>query len=120
MYESALKELNGRNAEIKPDDWQKYLQMWGYRQTDLDVILQRAEKITSDQLNADRRGRLLTLLKATKHEAPLDDVTAAAVSSSILFRAFGISSHLNFKLNNESIENKSFIFYRLICMDLRN
>lgn len=73
--------MNGRNVVIKAEDWQKYLQTYGYRQSDIDEILKRAEKIPSDQLDADRRARLLKFLKGTKHEASLDDVNAALVST---------------------------------------
>lgn len=77
--------MNGRNVVIKSEDWQKYLQTYGYRQSDIDEILKRAEKIPSDQLDVDRRARLLTFLKGTKHEASLADIKAALVSISACF-----------------------------------
>lgn len=53
--------MGGRNVVIKVEDCQKYLQTHGYRQSDLDQVLQRAGKIPSDQLNANRRVRLLNM-----------------------------------------------------------
>lgn len=76
--------MNGRNVIIKPEDWQKYLQRWGYQQNDLTEILRRAENIPSDRLDADRKARLITFLKATEHLASLDDVKVALVSLFLL------------------------------------
>lgn len=81
-----MKDLNGSNVVITPDDWQAYLHRWGYQQSDIDEILRRAEKISTDQFNPDRKARLLTLLKGTKHEATMDDVKAALVN---IFDFFG-------------------------------
>lgn len=75
--------MNGRNVIVTPDDWQKYLQRWGFRENDLAEILRRAENIPADRLDAERKARLVTFMKATKHEASLDDVKAALVSQFI-------------------------------------
>lgn len=75
--------MNGRDVLITTEDWHKYLQTWGFQQSDLDEILKRVDNIPSDKLDSDRKARLLTLLKGTKHEATLDDVKAAHVSTEI-------------------------------------
>lgn len=72
--------MNGRNTVITPNEWQTYLQRWGYRENDVAEILRRAENIPADRLDVSRKARLLTFLKAIKHEASLDDVKAALVS----------------------------------------
>lgn len=77
--------MNGGNVIITAEDWQKYLQRWGFRENDLAEALRRAENIPSDRLDADRKARLITFMKATKHEASLDDVKAALVSQSFFW-----------------------------------
>lgn len=83
VYESLLKELNGRDAVVKPDDAYIYLQRWGFRQNDMAKILQKANEIPSDSLNAKRKARLTTFLKGIQNEATLDEIKAAFVSTLI-------------------------------------
>lgn len=81
VHESLLKELNGREAVVKPDDVYTYLQRWGFRQSDMTKILQKVDEIPSDSLNLERKARLSTFLKGIKNKATLDEVKAAFVSA---------------------------------------
>lgn len=118
MYESLLKELNGRNVVVKPEDVHQYLQMWGFRQADMTKILEKVQNISSDQLDAERKARLITFLKGTKHEASLDDIKAALVSLFLFGVCFSISTVTISDLTQKT--PLFFSFYRAICMDLRN
>lgn len=71
--------MKGDKATVKPEDWQKYLQQWGFQENDFVEVLRRAENLTADRLDADQKIRLSTFLKGTKQEASLDDVKAAFV-----------------------------------------
>lgn len=43
-------------------------------------ILQRVDEIPSHHLDNERKARLVTFLKGTKHEASLNEIKAALVS----------------------------------------
>lgn len=103
MYESLLKELNGLDSIVKPEDQQQYLQRWGIRQNDMADILHRVEMISSSQLNAERKARLVTFLNGTKHEATLDEVKAALVSE---FFLYPFKKHSTMQI----IDNKNLYF----------
>lgn len=79
VYESLLKELNGRETVVKPEDAYQYLQRWGFRQADMLKILQKVDEIQS--LDEDRKARLITFLKAIKNKSTLDEIKAAFVST---------------------------------------
>lgn len=85
VYESLLKELNGRNVIVEPDDVKEYLQRWGIREADMADILQRVESIPSNQLDNERKARFITFLKGTKHQASLNELKAALVSEMFFF-----------------------------------
>lgn len=75
-----LKELNGCDAVVRPEDVYTYLQRWGFRQQDMEKILQKVNGIPSDSLNAERKARLVTFLKGIQNKATLDEIKAAFVS----------------------------------------
>lgn len=81
VYESLLKELNGRVSNVKPEDQYQYLQRWGFRQSDMDKILQKVNEIPSDRLNTERKARLITFMKGIQNKATLDEIKAALVST---------------------------------------
>lgn len=79
--------MHGDEVIVKPEDAYQHLQRWGYPQTVHAKIIQRAENIPSDQLDAVRKSRLITFLMMTKHEASLDEINAALVIR-FLFKTF--------------------------------
>lgn len=79
VYESLLKELNGREAVVKAEDAYQYLQRWSFRQADMLKILQKVDEIQS--LDEDRKSRLITFMKGIKNNATLDEIKAAFVST---------------------------------------
>lgn len=88
-----LKELNGRVAVVRPEDAYTYLQRWGFRQNDMEKILQKANEIPADSLNTERKARLTTFLKGIQNKATLDEIKAAFVSRFIHLIDFWVFSN---------------------------
>lgn len=105
VYESLLKELNGYNVIVKPEDAHQYLQTWGFRQPDMTKILEKVQDIPSDKLDSERKSRLITFMKGTQHQASLDDIKAAFVSP--FLNDFEIFNSCDFGFN---VKNTSFNF----------